>query len=66
MYPFGPDTGWYEKYWLTDQPTYRRKSYVGSLMRYVVVVALLVGGGVALSHFNTHHDVSGYQDWEQE
>jgi hypothetical protein len=52
VYPFGPDSGWYEKYWLTEQPTYRRKSYVGSLMRYVVVVALLVGGGVALSHFS--------------
>ncbi len=66
MYPFGPDPGWYEKYWLSDQPTYRRKPYVGSLGRYVVVVVLLVGGGVALSHFHAHHDVSGYQDWEQE
>ena len=66
MFRFEVDPGWYEKYWLTDRPQPRRGSFVGSLTRFAVVVALLAGGGAVLSRFHVDHDTSGYQDWEQE
>ena len=64
MFPFQVDPAWYEEFWLTNRPE-RRRSLSGNLARLAVVVALLAGGGVALSHINANQS-SGYQDWEQE
>lgn len=51
MFFFEVDPGWYEKYWLTDKPHSKR---AGSLTRFVVVIALLVGSSAALSQLVQH------------
>ena len=66
MLPLQVDPGWYEKHWLTERPQQRRRKLGGKLTRLAVVVTLLAGSGVVLSHHHAGHVVDGYQDWEQE
>jgi hypothetical protein len=65
VHPFYVDPDWYERYWLSDRPYPKRRSFAGGLARFAVLAALLAGGGVVLSQFHASH-ASGYQDWEQE
>jgi hypothetical protein len=64
MFPFHVDPRWYDEYWLNDRPRPPPAQLPGRLLRLAVLVALLVGSGLALSH--VHRDAAGYQDWEQE
>lgn len=65
MFPF-VDPGWYEKYWFSEPPQPRRSSLPRKLARFAVVVAVLAGGGVALSHFSANHDGSAFLNSEHE
>ena len=66
MLPFLVDPAWYEEFWLSDKPPSQRRSVRGELARVAVVIALLAGGSVALTHFQADHQDRVYQDWEQE
>ena len=66
MFPFDVDPDWYDRYWMTDRPQPRRRSFSRSLTRFAVVVVLMAGGGAALSHFYPDHGAAHYQGWEQE
>jgi hypothetical protein len=66
MFPFAVDPGWYDKYWLTEQPRRKRQPRRANMARLVLVVVLLAGGGVVLNHVDTPSNAGGYQDWEQE
>ncbi len=66
MFPLQVDPGWYEKYWLSDRPQPKRRSFSANLARFAVVVALIAGFGAVLNHHHADRGASGYQDWEQE
>ncbi len=66
MFPWQVDPDWYEKHWLTELPPRNRPRFRGPLARLVVAVALLAGGGAALSHFYHGHTMSDYPAWQQE
>ena len=66
MFPFQVDPRWYEKHWLTEAPQPNKRFPTRRAAGLVLALALLAGGGVALSHFHSGHIVSDYQGWEQE
>jgi hypothetical protein len=67
MTPFEVDPGWYKAYWLSDRPRSKRRSFASGFARFAVLVVLVTGGGLVLSNFHVHRNVtSGLQDWEQE
>ena len=43
MFPLEVDPGWYEKYWLSEQPRPKRRPFARHLARFAVVVVLLAG-----------------------
>ena len=66
MFPFHVDPGWYDKHWLTEQPHRERQARRANMARLVVVVALLVGSGLALKHFDSQAAARDNQAWEAE
>jgi hypothetical protein len=56
--------GWYEAYWYNDRPRPKRRSFPGSLARFMALVMLLAGSGVALSHFHGRSDAGNAQRTE--
>jgi hypothetical protein len=66
MFPFEVDPKWYENYWYSERPRPKRRTAARSLARLGVLVVLLAGSGVVLSHYHVHGPADGYQDWEQE
>lgn len=57
MFPF-VDPGWYEKYWYSDQPHPKRRSFSRSVTLFGVLVVLLIGGGLALSQYRSATQVA--------
>jgi hypothetical protein len=66
MNPFEIDPGWYDRYWYSDRPQPKRRSFSGSAVRFAVLVLLLGGSGLALSNYHVQSGTPQYQDWEQE
>ena len=65
--PIEPDPGWYDRYWYSERPEPKRRSFVNSLARFGVLVAVLVGGGLVLANHHLKNDAnSGSHHWEQE
>ena len=50
--PFEVDPKWYEKYWYSERPRPKRRTFGRSLARFGVLVALLAGSSVLLSKFH--------------
>ena len=66
MFPFKVDLDWYDNYWLSDPPPAKHSAVSRALARLAVLVVLVAGSGVVLSHYHDQPDGSGYQSWEQE
>ena len=67
MFPFEVDPGWYGNYWYSDRPRpQQRRAFSGNVARFAVLVLLLAGSGVVLSHVHDKANASVYQDWEEE
>ncbi len=66
MVPFAVDPGWYENYWLRDQPRPQPRLLNRRLGRFAVLVVLLTGSGFVLSQYHAHNRMTGLQNWEQE
>jgi hypothetical protein len=66
MFPLQVDPKWYENYWYSDRPRPRRRSFGGSVARFAMLVGLLAGGGLVLSHLHHQNNMDGYAPWEQE
>jgi hypothetical protein len=63
---FKVDPGWYEKYWLTEPPQPKQRTFAGHLGRFALALALLAGGGALLAQVHVDQHATGLQDWEQE
>jgi hypothetical protein len=59
MLPFEINPGWYDTYWYSDRPRPKHRSFPGSVARFAMLVMLLAGSGVALSHLHGRSDASG-------
>ena len=55
-----------QKYWLSDRPQPKRRSFPRGLARFAVLTALVVGGSAVLSHYHAGHGTSTYQGWTEE
>ena len=55
-----------QNYWYSNWPRPRRRSFGGSLARFAMLVGLLAGGGLVLSHLHHQNNMDGYAPWEQE
>jgi len=56
MSPFEVDPGLYDRYRHSGRPHPQHRSLSGSLVRFVVPLVLLAGGGAALGLFHAHSD----------
>ena len=66
MFPWNVDPSWYEKYWLSEAPQPKHRSFPQHVARFAVLVAVVAGGGALLSHFHATRDVNAYPSWQQE
>jgi hypothetical protein len=66
MFQFEAIPGWYESHWHGDPPRSQRSAFTVSLAGFALLVLLLAGSGMVLSHVHGDGNESGYQDWEEE
>jgi hypothetical protein len=62
MFPFENAPGWYEAYWYGNRAHPKRMRPAHGLARFAVLIVLLAGSGMALSHFHARPDAFGAHD----